>query len=106
LHLSVIIHSDKDRSKHYFCCSTKMCAGRGQDIAPGAAVQYTPPAASSALCHVKELLTHYTSATPAAPPINESKTLSVRNWRTMRQRLEPSAARTDTSLSRAAACAS
>src|SRR5437870_1559181 len=37
-----------------------MCAGRGQDIAPGAAVQYTPPAASSALCHVKELLTHYT----------------------------------------------
>jgi len=44
---------------------TKMCAGRGQDIAPGAAVQYTPPAASSALCHVKELLTHYTSYFPA-----------------------------------------
>src|SRR5438094_8525096 len=42
-----------------------MCAGRGQDIAPGAAVQYTPPAASSALCHVKELLTHYTSYFPA-----------------------------------------
>ena len=46
------------------------------------------------------------SPSPAAPPASASARLSVRNWRTSRERLAPSAVRTATSFWRAAARAS
>ena len=44
---------------------------------------------------------HVASTSPSAPPITDSKTLSVRSWRSSRPRAAPSALRTAISACRA-----